>query len=359
MSRAPLAGVRVLDFSTLLPGPLASLVLAEAGAEVIKVERPGGGDELRLYPPPFGGWGFALLNRGKKSIALDLKDPEERARLVPLLREAQIVIEQFRPGVMQRLGLGYEALKAINPALVYCSITGYGQSGPKAEKAGHDLNYQADSGLLSLSGDADGKPVLAPGLIADIGGGTLPALVNILLALRGAEATGEGCHLDISMSDNLLCWAWWALAGVAGGEGAPAGGGALLTGGSPRYQIYRTKDGRHLAVAALEDRFWRRFCDLMGLSPGASIREVLDSVSYKESKELSGLLEKEDCCCSLVSTLEEALADPHFQARGLFHAKLRAEGGETAALPVPLAPALKLAPDTKSAPDLGENDEEL
>jgi crotonobetainyl-CoA:carnitine CoA-transferase CaiB-like acyl-CoA transferase len=258
---------------------------------------------------------------------------------------------------MARLGLGYEEMKKLNPALVYCSITGYGQEGPKADKAGHDLNYQADSGLLSLGGDALGKPVIAPGLIADIGGGTLPALVNILLALRRAEAMGEGCHLDISMSDNLFCWSWWALAGIAGGQGAHAGGKALLTGGSPRYQIYRTKDGRHLAVAALEERFWQRFCALLGLPADASVEAVSERVLLKESNDLSHLLEKEDCCCSLVATLEEALADPHFLARGLFLARLRAEGGEATALPVPLAPALRAAPESKSAPELGERDE--
>jgi alpha-methylacyl-CoA racemase len=268
-----------------------------------------------------------------------------------------VVIEQFRPGVMTRLGLGYEEMKKLNPALVYCSITGYGQEGPKADKAGHDLNYQGDSGLLSLGGDATGKPVIAPGLIADIGGGTLPALVNILLALRRAEATGEGCRLDISMSDNLFCWAWWALAGIAGGQEAPTGGKALLTGGSPRYQIYRTKDGRHLAVAALEERFWQRFCALLGLTEDATVEEVSKCISSKESKYLYGILEKEDCCCSMVATLEEALTDPHFQARGLFLARLRAEGGEAMALPVPLAPALRAAPEAKSAPGLGEQGE--
>ncbi|HFC05428.1 MAG TPA: CoA transferase, partial [Rhizobiales bacterium] len=180
----PLDNIKVLDFSTLLPGPLAGLVLAEAGAQVIKVERPGFGEEMRHYPPKWGDQSanFALLNRGKKSLTVDLKDKLQIEQLKPLICEADILLEQFRPGVMARLGLDYETVKGWNPGLIYCSITGYGQSGPKAQLAGHDLNYIGDTGLLDLSmGPAD-KPTIPPALIADIGGGTYPALVNILLA---------------------------------------------------------------------------------------------------------------------------------------------------------------------------------
>jgi alpha-methylacyl-CoA racemase len=191
----PLAGIKVIDFSTLLPGPLASLILLEAGAEVIRIERPGLSDELRDYEPRFGAASaaFALLNRGKRSIALDLKAKRATERLMPILCAADVLIEQFRPGVMARLGLGYEAIEAINPRLIYCSITGYGQSGPKAQSAGHDLNYMAETGLLHLAAGADGAPVVPPALIADIAGGSYPAALNILLALRatlpGAAAT--------------------------------------------------------------------------------------------------------------------------------------------------------------------------
>jgi alpha-methylacyl-CoA racemase len=192
----PLTGIKVVDFSALLPGPLASLILAEAGAEVVKVERPGG-DDLRGYEPRFGpaGAGFALLNRGKRSIAIDLKANDARARLLPLLRSADVLIEQFRPGVMERLGLGHAALATLNPRLIYCSITGYGESGPKAQVAAHDLNYLAETGLLHLAAGADGAPVVPPALIADIAGGAYPAVLNILLALscsRCASATRAG-----------------------------------------------------------------------------------------------------------------------------------------------------------------------
>lgn len=192
MSR-PLEGVKVLDFSTLLPGPVCTLILAEAGAEVIKIERPGAGDEMRTYVPRSGAdsVNFALLNRGKQSIAIDLKDPDQRERLMPLIREADVVVEQFRPGVMDRLGLGYEALAQINPGIIYCAITGYGQSGPRSLVAAHDLNYVSESGMLSLTAGADGAPVLPPALIADIAGGAYPAVINILMALRERDRSGR------------------------------------------------------------------------------------------------------------------------------------------------------------------------
>ena len=200
-----LAGVRVLDFSTLLPGPLATLLLAECGAEVIKIE-PSGGENMRHYEPHFDGESamFAQLNRGKRSLMLDLKREPDRERLAPLLARADILVEQFRPGVMERLGLGYAAVREVNPRVVYCSMTGYGQTGPRAQKAGHDLNYLAEAGLLSLAAGTDGTPSMPPAPIADVAGGSYAGLINILLALHRRERTGTGCHLDIAMADNLF-----------------------------------------------------------------------------------------------------------------------------------------------------------
>ncbi len=209
----PLSGLKVLDFSTLLPGPLCSLLLAEAGAEVIKLERPERGDEMRSYEPRAGvdSANFVLLNRGKKSVGIDLKSPDALALLTPVLKEADVLMEQFRPGVMDRLGLGYEALSRINPRLIYCSITGFGQHGPRAKEAAHDLNYVAASGTLSLTAGCDGAPVLPPALIADIAGGAYPAMINILLALRQRDQTGKGMYLDVAMADNLFTLQYWGL----------------------------------------------------------------------------------------------------------------------------------------------------
>jgi len=344
----PLSGVRVLDFSTLLPGPLATLMLAEAGAEVIKIERPGRGDEMRSYEPKFGtdSVNFALLNRGKRSIAIDLKAPGAVEKLKPLVASADVVVEQFRPGVMDRLGLGYDALKAVNPRIVYCALTGYGQHGPRADVAAHDLNYVAESGMLLLSKGADGAPVLPAALVADIAGGAYPAVVNILLALRDRDRTGVGCKLDIAMADNLFTLMYWGIGnGLAAGEW-PRPGGDLVTGGSPRYNIYRTKDDRFLAAAPLEQKFWDNFCALIGLpaelrddsrDPQRTREAVAERIRARTAAELEALFTGHDVCCVIAVTLERAMRDPHFAARGLFNGKVVADGKSITALPIPVA----------------------
>ena len=361
----PLEGIRVLDFSTLLPGPLATLLLAEAGAEVIKIERPGRGDEMRSYMPKFGAdsVNFALLNRGKRSIAIDLKQPDAIAKLTPLIKSADVVVEQYRPGVMDRLGLGHEALKKINPRIIYCAITGYGQSGPRAEVAAHDLNYVAEAGMLALAVGADGAPVVPAALVADIGGGTYPAVINILLALRDRDRTGRGCKLDIAMADNLFAFMYWALGnGLAAGQW-PAPGGELISGGSPRYNIYRTKDGKFVAAAPLEAKFWDNFCALLGLAPelkddsrdaAATKRAVGEKIAAKTADEWRALFAGKDLCCAIVVSVEAALRDPHFISRGVFSAKLAAAGKEITALPVPVARQFRARPETDGYPALGE-----
>src|SRR6188508_1419566 len=318
----PLSGILVLDFTTLLPGPLATLLLAEAGAEVIKVERPGG-EDMRHYEPRFDGESamFTMLNRGKKSLTLDLKSDADRERLKPLLARADVLVEQFRPGVMARLGLGYEAVAAINPKLVYCSITGYGQTGPRADEAGHDLNYIGHTGLLALNPGPPDRPVVPPALIADIAGGTLPAVLNILLALRQRDRTGEGCHLDIAMTDAMFTFAGHALTtGQATGQ-FPGMGGARLSGGSPRYQIYPTSDGRFVCCAALEQKFWEAFTAAIGLDtkfiddkrdPAATRAAVAAIVAGRTADEWRPALAAADSCVTVMATLEEALRDPHF-----------------------------------------------
>ena len=355
MNSQPLAGLKVIDFSTLLPGPLAGLLLAEAGAEVLKVERPGFGEEMRHYPPAWQGGGsvnFALLNRGKTSLFIDLKDPAGRAGLEPLLAQADIVIEQFRPGVMARLGLDYESLVRINPGIIYCSITGYGQNGPKAADAGHDLNYIGDTGLLALAYGDQQSPHVPPVLAADIAGGTYPAVVNILLALINRNRTGKGAHLDIAMTDNMFMLMSWAYGeGLATGNW-PRPGEGLLAGGSPRYQLYPASDKRLVAVAALEEKFWQAFCDCIGLdrtlrgrnAPAGRVKaEISRIIASRDSAHWSRLFASADCCCSIVKTLQEALHDPHFKARKLFEDRILGENGaRMPALPVCIVPQFRL-----------------
>ena len=265
----PLHGVRVLDFSTLLPGPLATLMLADAGADVVKIERPGTGDEVRSYSPRLGDSSaiHVLLNRGKRSFTADLRAEADLGRVLQLAERAQVVVEQFRPGVADRLGIGYDQIKAVNPGVVYCSVSGYGQHSALRERAGHDLNYLAQSGLLSTVTNAAGLPTLPFSSLADIAGGSYPAVVNILLGLRHSEMTGAGSHLDVSMTHNLQVLAFTNIASQRAGTGWPQPNADLITGASPRYQIYPTSDGRHLAVAALEEKFWKRFVDAIDLAP--------------------------------------------------------------------------------------------
>ncbi|MFL5091804.1 MAG: CaiB/BaiF CoA transferase family protein [Xanthobacteraceae bacterium] len=360
----PLSGLLVLDFTTLLPGPLATLMLAEAGAEVIKIERPGG-EDMRAYAPRFDGFSavFALINRGKESLALDLARENDRARLIPLIERADVLVEQFRPGVMARFGLGYEEVRRLNPRLVYCSITGYGQHGPRAGEAGHDLNYIGNTGLLALQPGPAQAPVVPPALVADIGGGTFPAVINILMALRQRDATGEGCHLDIAMTDAMFTFAWYALAlGHATGR-FPRPGELPLAGGSPRYQLYPTSDGKLVACAALEQKFWLAFVTAIGLAPDlandlvdpAAVKAAVAAIIAVETADhWRPLFAAADCCTTVVASLQEALADPHFVERGLFAHTVTGETGRAMpALPMPIAPAFRAPPGAKPAPRLG------
>jgi len=362
----PLSGVRVLDFSTLLPGPMATLLLAEAGAEVIKIERPESGEELRQYQPRFADTSvhFAMLNRGKRSIAIDLKAAGAVERLRPLLESADVVVEQFRPGVMDRLGLGYEALVRINPRIVYCAITGFGQTGPKAPIAAHDLNYQAAAGLLSISAGSDGAPVVPSALIADIAGGAYPAVMNILLALLRRQHSGQGCRLDVSMTEGLFPFLYGAI-GTAAATGAwPRAAGELLSGGSPRYQLYRTSDGRYLAVAPLEEKFWQNFCAAIELpvearddrkDPATTIRAVRTIISQRTADEWMTRLAGQDVCVNVVGSLQEAMADPQFRNRGMFgHSVVGTDDDTLPAVCVPICGALRDPRAELRYPPLGE-----
>ncbi len=362
----PLAGIRVLDFSTLLPGPMATLMLARAGAEVIKIEPPEPGESMRRLGPRFGPGGlyFSLLNQGKRSISLDLKAQGAGARLKPLLESADVLVEQFRPVVMGRLGLSYEEVRRINPRLVYCSITGYGQHGEFAARAGHDLNYQADTGMLGLTAGSDGRPGLPQGLVADIAGGTYPAVINILLALAARDKNGGGCHLDISMSGNLFAFMYWALGEGHHNQNWPRTSQGLFTGGSPRYQVYATADGNYLAAAPLEDRFWLRFCELIELEeefrddapdPQVTRNAVAKRIAARSADHWQACFEDQDVCCCLVKTLQEVIDTGHFAAYSDGGGRLEDPEGRTIPdMPLPIAAQFRVNSTSRSGPELGE-----
>jgi crotonobetainyl-CoA:carnitine CoA-transferase CaiB-like acyl-CoA transferase len=282
---------------------------------------------------------------------------------MPLIERADVLVEQFRPGVMDRLGLGYAALQEINPRLVYCSISGYGQTGPRMHEAGHDLNYIGATGLVALQPGPIDRPVVPPALIADIGGGTMPAVINILLGLRQRDASGRGCHLDIAMTDAMFTFAWLALA-VGQSTGRYPGSGELRTcGGSPRYQLYPTGDGKLVACGALEQKFWLTFCTTIGLAanfvddradPAATKAAVAAIIAGATAEHWRPKFAAADCCATIVASLEEALRDPHFAGRGLFaHAVAGASGRTMPALPVPVSPQFReSAGTTKRPPEL-------
>lgn len=346
----PLTGIRVLDFSTLVPGPLCTLLLAEAGAEVTKIERPQVGDEMRSYSPKAGkdSANFVLLNRGKKSIAIDLKTRAHE--LHDLIVASDVLVEQFRPGVMARLGLDYESVRAINPRIIYCAITGYGQSGPRALEAAHDLNYLASTGMLSLCKE----PALPPALIADIAGGAYPAVINILMALRQRDQTGEGCMLDISMADNLFTFQYWGMGAGWAADQWPQPGADLISGGTPRYQVYRAADGEYLAVAPLEAKFWRNFTQVLNIPETASAEQVAQAIAQRDAAHWQASFAGMDVCVNRIVSLDQAVKDPHFVERGLFAHQVRGAGGvPMQALPVPVSGQFRTAPGLTNAPELG------
>ena len=364
--KGSLEGIKVIDFSTLLPGPLASLFLSETGAEVIKIEKPGVGDEIRLSNPQWGeqSVSFSLLNRGKKSLSLDLKDPKNLKILIPILKEADIIIEQFRPGVMKRLGLDYESIKKINQDIIYVSITGYGQYGPKSMVAGHDLNYIGNAGLLSISMGRDNDTVVPPALVADIAGGSYPAVINILLALRKRDLNKEGSYIDLSMTENLFPFMFWGLGSGFAHNKWPGNSDGVLSGGSPRYNIYKTSDGSYVAAAPLEDRFWNKFCEAIELpkkfiktqnDQEKVIQEIRKIIGQKEKNYWLDVFNKADCCCSIVKSIEEAINDNHFKVRKIFENKIINNlGEEIPALPIPIDMQFRKDQKRASAPSLGD-----
>jgi crotonobetainyl-CoA:carnitine CoA-transferase CaiB-like acyl-CoA transferase len=318
-----LEGITILDLTRLLPGPYGTMLLADLGAEVIKIEEPELGDYAREFSPSIGGEGaaFQAVNRNKKSLALNLKREEGKAIFRRLCGMADAVVEQFRPGVMDRLGLGYEALRAVNARLVYCALTGYGQDGPYRDRVGHDINYIALGGILGITGMEDGPPVTPGVQIADLSGGMMAAF-GIVAALLSRERTGEGRFVDVAMLDSVVSWLALPAAIFAATGETPRRGRFFLSGGLPGYQVYETKDGRYITVGALEAKFWRNLCHALGredliplAEPGEERREeVLEDLravfKTKTQAEWVDQLAEVEVCFAPVHDLRETLADP-------------------------------------------------
>jgi crotonobetainyl-CoA:carnitine CoA-transferase CaiB-like acyl-CoA transferase len=317
----PLAGIRVLDLSRLLPGGYCSLLLSDYGADVLKVEDTGPGDYLRWAPPRHAGVEpsaasapFLALNRGKRSIRLDLKLSEGREVLLRLVREHDVLLESFRPGVLDRLGVGYERLREENPRLVYCAITGYGQQGPDRGRPGHDMNYLARGGLLGLSGTPDGPPLPAAGQIADIGGGALMAAFGILAALHERERSGEGQLVDVSMTRGAQSWLAMVAARYFADGAVPRRGELELAGGLACYRPYACADG-WVTLGALEPKFWHALCrglgreDLLERHMDPAVAGELEAIFAARTRaEWAAFDDEHGCCLEPVLALDEALA---------------------------------------------------
>lgn len=368
----PLSGIRVLDLSRLLPGPYCTMVLADFGAEVIKVEPPGEGDYARWYPPLKAGMGYRhiILNRNKKSLTLNLKTEEARQIFYKLVETADVIVESFRPGVTARLGIDYDTIKQLNPQIVYCSITGFGQTGPYKMEAGHDLNYISLAGITSLTGQRKGMPYIPGVQIADIAGGGMMAATGILLALYGREQTGMGQYVDISMHDGAVAMLPSAASFYFGGGWVPRRGESRLTGGLPHYNIYETKDGRHVAVAALEKKFWANVCRAIGRPELVDdiddkqkhedlFKLLKDTFANKTLKEWMEVFEGADACVTPVKELDEVFSDPQVIERQMVIDMEDPELGSYKQLGIPIK--LSDTPGTirSRAPALGEHNEEV
>lgn len=338
----PLDGIRVIDLTRLLPGGYCTLFLADMGAEVIKIEDTEQGDYLRWSAPFIQGQSaaFMALNRNKKSLKLNLKTEKGVKIFFQLAQQADIIVESFRPGVMVRLGVDYEAVKQVNEKIIYCSITGYGQDGPYMSKVGHDINYISYAGILGLNGLHDGPPVIPPVQIADIAGGGLNAVIGILLALVHREKTGQGQFIDVSMTDGILSWLSIHAAKFFVDGSVPKRQTMRLSGAYPCYNVYETREGKYVSLGALEPKFWRNFLqaiqreDLVagqfatgeeGEQVKAELRKVFKEKTQPEWLRLLGDL---DICFAPVYEMDEVFEDPQIQHRGMVFETLYPGAGQ-------------------------------
>ena len=374
MNTLPLSGLKVLDLSRLLPGPYATLVLADLGATVDKVEDPEGGDYIRQMPPLRDEESalFLGLNRNKRSLTLDLKSPEGRAALEKLVRSYDVLVESFRPGVMDKLGVGWTVLREQNPRLIYCAISGYGQTGPDRLKAGHDINYAARAGVLGYGGQAEGAPAFPGVQLGDIGGGSLFALVGLLAALHERERTGQGRFVDVSMTDGSLAFLHMHLAArlMMGEHGQPLRRGReALNGGYACYGLYRTRDDRYLSVGALEPKFLSGVCEVLGRPDLFTDAYDTGEAGARARAEFSRLFAEhplshwrerfagKDLCVEPVLEGDEILEDPQLRARGLF---VESEDTQRGRKVTHLLTPLRLGePPLHPAPTLGQHNHKI
>jgi crotonobetainyl-CoA:carnitine CoA-transferase CaiB-like acyl-CoA transferase len=369
----PLSGVRIIDLTRLYPGPFGTQLLGDLGAEVIKVEDKNSPDYIRFFPPKFKkeGAGYIAVNRNKKSLALDLRSEKGKEIFFRLVEKSDVVAEQFRPGVLTKMGLGYEKAKKVNPRIIYCSITGFGQTGPYADIAGHDLNYMGLAGITDIIGPRKGDPVV-PGIqVADVAGGGLMSVIGILSAVIARETTGKGQHVDVSMFDGILPFMGMIFSNFKAGGGLPERGNTFLSGALVCYDIYRTKDGRYMTMGALEFKFWKRFCELVekpewtdkqfvtGAEYDRVHAEVAALFSSKTMEEWVNLLRGEESMVEAVLTVDEVEHDPHAIARKMIIQMEHPTEGTITGIGVPIKFSDTEATDIAPPPIMGQHNDEI
>lgn len=370
----PLLGLRILDLTRLLPGPLGTMLMADMGAEVIKIENPNAPDYVRAFPPYVNGESanYMAYNRSKRSVLLNYQTPEGRDQFLDVVKTADVVVEQFRPGHLDRLGIGYAAARAVNRRIIYVSVTGYGQTGPYAHLAGHDLNYIALAGVLNLTGNSpDGVPTVPGVQLADIAGGSYMSVVATLSALYARERTGEGQHVDVSMTDAVMPLLSVAYAGHAGGQTSERGT-MPLSGGLPNYGVYRCCDGHYVALGTLEPKFWQKFCTLIGKpdwvdfllptspSPLADVKAQIQTVFLQKNRtEWTRFGLEHDILITPVNTLDDLETDPHLTARQMIVTQNHPVAGPFRSVGVPLKFSATPAQPAWPAPSLGEDTDDV
>lgn len=371
--KGPLSGVRILDLSRLLPAPLATQWLADMGAEVIKIEDPNSPDPTRNYPPFKNEQSvyYLALNHSKKSLSLNLYEEEDKKIFQALVKTADVVVESFRPGTMKKIGIDYESMKQINPKIVYVSVTGYGQTGDYTQKAGHDLNYIAYSGLLEQTGTADSKPIIPAAQIADIMGGSCMTMSAVLLALRKRDQTGQGEHIDISMAEAVLSAMTLTFAEVWNAGQTTERGGGMLNGQLPNYNVYACADGKYVALGALEPQFFQAFCEAVGKPEWMQYaiptkdnnefltKELASLFLSRSRKEWVLMAEEKDMCLTPVLAPEEVKNDAHFQQRKAFLTLSHPVYGDYTALRFPFSFLETELSEPWAAPLLGEDTEAI
>ena len=370
----PLQGIRILDLTRLLPGPLGTMLMADMGAEVIKIEDPNAPDYVRVFPPFVGGESVNYLahNRSKRSMLLDYKSEEGRKIFFELIKTADVVVEQFRPQFLDKIGLGYEAAKVVNPKIIYVSVTGYGQTGPYAQLAGHDLNYISYAGILGITGNPDEAPIMLGVQLADIAGGSYMSVIATLSALHARTHTGKGQHVDVSMTDAVMPLLSVSYATYSATLQIPIRGKLPLSGGMPNYGVYVCQDKKYIALGTLEPKFWSKFCDLTNKLDWKLFMIPQNAEQLQSFKNLIGglFLEKNqsewvqfgfenDLLISPVYGLEDLENDPHLLDRQMIIETEHPTAGKLKSIGVPIKFSETQAKPSWAAPLLGEDTEAI